>query len=62
MAVFKETFVSPFEKDTQEEAFEVLEEIRRVHSAEKGWIEISSCVEKTSNGKWRAVRCHEKVS
>jgi len=62
MAAFEETFVSPFEKDTQAEAFAVLEEIRRVHSAEKGWVEISSCVEKTKNGKWRAVRHHKKVS
>lgn len=62
MTNFKETFVSPFEKDTQEEAFEVLDAIREAHPAEKGWVEIKAWVEKTTNGKWRAVRCHEKVN
>lgn len=62
MAIFEETFVSPFEKDTKEEAFRVLDEIRKVHSPEKGWKEISAWIEKLPNGKWRAVRRHRKVS
>lgn len=62
MANFEETFKSPFEKDTQEEAFRVLDDIREAHPAEKGWKEISAWVEKLPNGKWRAVRKHKKVS
>lgn len=62
MAVFEETFVSPFEKESREEAFRILDEIRKAHPAENGWKEISAWVEKLPNGKWRAVRHHKKVS
>ena len=62
MAYYEETFKSPFEKDTQEEALRVLDAIREVHSAENGWEEINGYVEKLPNGKWRAVRQHKKIS
>lgn len=62
MAVYEETFVSPFEKDTQEGAQKVLEEIRKAHPAEKGWEEIEGFTEQLPNGKWRAVRRHKKIS
>ena len=62
MAIFEETFVSPFEKDTKEEAFKILDNIREAHPAESGWEEISAWIEKLPNGKWRAVRRHRKVS
>lgn len=61
MAIFEETFVSPFEKDTREEAFKELDKIREAHPVEYGWKEISAWVEKLHNGKWRAVRRHRKV-
>lgn len=61
MAIFEETFVSPFEKDTKEQAFKVLEEIRKAHPAEQGWEEVFYRIEQTENGKWRAVRRHRKV-
>ena len=61
MRKFKETFKSPFEKDTHEEAMVVLNEIRKVHSIENGWTEIDGYIESLSNGKFRAVRIHEKV-
>lgn len=56
--VFREVFVSPFEKDTEGEALKVLQAIRDVHSAEHGWKEIRGYVEKLPNGKFRAVREH----
>lgn len=62
MAIFEETFVSPFEKESREEAFMVLNEIRKAHPAESAWEEISAWVEQLPNGKWRAVRHHKKVS
>lgn len=58
---FKETFKSPFEKDTYEEAMAVLNEIRKVHSIENGWTEIDAYIESRPNGKFRAVRVHQKV-
>ena len=51
MAIFEETFVSPFEKDTQEEALAVLNEIRKAHPTEKGWEEIRGFTEQLPNGK-----------
>ncbi len=58
--IFRETFISPFQKDTREEAYKVLEAIRDAHPTYYGWVEIDGYVEKLSNGKWRAVRVHEK--
>ena len=59
-ANYRETFVSPFEKDTENEALEVLKDIAEVHSPEHGWVEIRGYAEQLPNGKWRAVRVHEK--
>ncbi len=56
--VFREVFVSPFEKETEGDALKVLQAIRDVHSAEYGWKEIRGFVEKLPNGKYRAVREH----
>lgn len=60
MAFFRETFVSPFERTTEGEALKVLEAIRSSHSTANGWTEIEGFVEQLPNGKWRAVRIHEK--
>lgn len=57
--MYKETFVSPFWKDTKEEAEAVLCEIRAHHPDEKGWHEDDSFIEE-KNGKFRAVRIHHK--
>ena len=62
MATYEETFVSPFEKETESAALEVLEAIREAHPASSGWIEIAGYAEQLSNGKWRAVRKHRKVA
>jgi len=62
MAIYEEIFVSPFLKDTKEEATRVLEEIRKAHPADKGWEEVDFRIEQISNGKWRAVRRHRKIS
>jgi len=59
-ATFRETFKSPFYKDSYEEAMEVLNQIRKTHSIENGWTEIDAYVEKMANGKYRAVRIHQK--
>ena len=56
--VFREIFRSPFEKETEDSALKVLQQIRAVHSAEYGWKEIRGFVEKLPNGKFRAVREH----
>ena len=56
--VFREVFVSPFEKETEGDALKVLEAIRAVHSEEHGWKEINAFIEKLPNGKFRAVREH----
>lgn len=62
MDPYTEKFVSPFEKDTKEEAERVLEAIRNQHPSEKGWREIYGYVEQLPNGKWRAVRKHTHYS
>lgn len=59
---FEETFVSPFQRETESSALEVLEAIRAVHPAYYGWVEESGYVEQLPNGKWRAVRKHAKYS
>ena len=62
MTVFKETFVSPFEKETKSDALKTLDAIRAAHSSAYGWVEIEGYAEQLPNGKWRAVRKHEKRS
>jgi hypothetical protein len=59
--IFEETFVSPFQKNTREDANKVLDDIRSCHSKEHGWKEIKGYVEELPNGKFRAVRHHEKI-
>lgn len=58
--VFEETIKSPFKKNTQKEALEILERIREAHDESHGWEEISGYTEQLQNGKWRAVRHHVK--
>jgi hypothetical protein len=58
--MYKETFTSPFEKDTEAEAQKVLEAIRSAHSEQHGWREIKGYIEPLPNGKFRAVREHVK--
>ena len=58
--VYREVFVSPFEKDTEGEALKVLQSIRESHPAICGWKEIRGFVEQLPNGKYRAVREHAK--
>lgn len=58
--IYEETFVSPFEQETEGDALRVLGEIRRAHSSEYGWVEIRGFAEHLPNGKWRAVRVHAK--
>lgn len=60
--VYREVFVSPFEKDTEVDALKVLQEIRECHSAMYGWKEIRGFAEKLPNGKYRAVREHAKYA
>lgn len=57
---FKETFVSPFGKETESDARRVLDKIREAHDAAHGWAEIDAYVEQRADGKWYAVRIHEK--
>lgn len=59
---FREVFKSPFEKETEGDALDVLQSIRDSHPASNGWIELNSYVEKLPNGKWRAVREHAKLA
>ena len=58
--VFREVFVSPFHKDTKDEARKELQAIRNAHPSQYGWVEIRGFVEQLPNGKWRAVREHEQ--
>lgn len=60
--VYREVFVSPFEKDTQSDALKVLQAIREFYSTIYGWEEISGFAEKLPNGKYRAVREHAKYA
>lgn len=58
--IFQETFISPFQKETEGDALKTLEAIREAHPESSGWFEIDGFVEQLPNGKWRAVRKHEK--
>lgn len=60
--IFEETFVSPFEKNTQGDALRVLDAIRAAHPASSGWVEENGFAEQLPNGKWRAVRKHAKYA
>lgn len=58
---FEETYKSPFETRTREEAERVLNEIRRDYSPAHGWEEIYGGVEALPNGRFRAVRIHKEI-
>ena len=59
--VFNERFVSPGEFDKKEDALRVLEEIRKAHPAEDGWVETYGDAEYSPDtGKLYAVRRHQK--
>lgn len=58
--MYTEIFRSPYEKQTEEEALRVLNEIREAHPISSGWVEKCGYVEKLPNGKYRAVREHKK--
>ena len=61
--LYKETFRSPFPRDTREEALKDLASIREQHPESSGWIEISAGIELVSaTGKYYAYRKHKKVS
>lgn len=57
----EEIFKSPFEKETEGDALDDLQEIRKKYPASSGWVELNAYVEKLPNGKWRAVRHHAKL-
>ena len=59
--MYKEIFYSPFEVNTKEEAESILSQIREAHPASSGWKELNAFVEQLPNGKFRAVREHEKA-
>lgn len=56
--IFREVLVSPYEKETECDALNVLQAIRDACPAMYDWKEIQGFVEKLSNGKFRAVREH----
>ena len=56
--VYQEIFRSPFGCKTKAQAEYVLNEIRRTHSAEAGWVEITAGVKRHIDGKWYAWRQH----
>lgn len=60
--VYREVFVSPFERDTEEDALKVLQAIRENYSTMYGGEEIKGFVEKLPNGKYHAVREHAKYA
>lgn len=60
MATFSETFVSSGNSLTKDDALRVLQQIRDAHPESSGWVETDGYVEQLSDGKWRAVRVHEK--
>lgn len=57
---YEEIFVSPFGKNTEDEATRVLNSIRESHPESNGWVEIEGYVEQKADGKWYAVRHHEQ--
>ena len=59
MADFRDTFVSPFVRKTEEEARRELDQIRLNFPASSGWEEVYGYIEQHGKG-WRAVRVHLK--
>ena len=60
--VYEELFVSPFQKDTESSALQVLNSIRESHPDSSGWVEIAdgTGIIQLPNGKWCAQRHHAK--
>ena len=60
--IFEEFFVSPFQKDTESQALQVLDSIRESHPTSSGWVEFETGtgIYKLPNGKWFAQRHHAK--
>lgn len=58
--VYEETFESPFEKDTEADALNVLDDIRKQHDEAHGWFEFAGYAKQLPNRKWVAVRHHAK--
>ena len=59
--MYREVFKSPIEKETEEGAKRILDSIRKAHPESNGWREIRGYIEKLPNGKYRAVREHERA-
>ena len=60
--VLRETFRSPFGRDTMEGAIQVLDQIRKNKPESSGWREVRAYVDKDfSDGKYYAVRVCEKI-
>lgn len=57
--VFQEVYKSP-ELLSPFEAIKVLCDARKAHPSDLGWVEFMGHIERTPNGKWRAVRYHAK--
>ncbi len=61
--VFEETFESPAHLRTEEQALQVLDDIRKAHPSSDGWVEFAGYVSKNSfNGMWQAIRLHAKYA
>ena len=58
---YHETYVSSAEYASESEALKVLNSIREAHPARHGWREIRGFVQPLPNGKYKAVREHEKL-
>lgn len=58
MAKLDELVVSPYEWDTQDEAFADLDRINKKFPSQEGWKKVKSWIERTPSGKWRAYSCH----
>ncbi len=55
---YEETFRSASVRPTKESAMRLLDEIRSIHSANYGWVEIDAWIEQVPGGGYRAVRHH----
>lgn len=59
MKIYHETFRSPANQPSKEDAEYVLNSIRKCHPASSGWVELNGYVEKAPNDfgsiGWRAV-------
>ena len=56
--VFEEIFESSSSLSSETEALKVLDEIRKAHPEDNGWVEFAVSIRELPNGKWCAVRYH----